>query len=172
MQKTICNLHFLTYKNIIMKKWIMIVLVGFLATSCTVGKYYSARSMPISKDALPYNPVIADLNVDITKKITGKIKAKGVSLEDAKQLAIFDAMENSGADVVVEPVFKVITKKTKRTAEVTGYYGKYINVHEATSEELDNLLKYREAMSYQSIFVPSNAGQVTNKKGLKGMLGQ
>ena len=81
-------------------------------------------------------------------------------------------MEKSGTDVVVEPVFKVITKKTRRTVEVIDYYGKYINVHEASTEELDNLLKYREAMSYQSFYVPSNARQVTNKKGLKGMFGQ
>ena len=55
-------------------------------------------------------------------------------------------MVNSGADVVIDPIFKVnITNNDGRDdkvtiqAEVTGFYAKYTNAHKADANEIQNL---------------------------------
>lgn len=112
---------------------------------------YETRQQPINKGAIPYNPVVVDLNVDVNKKITGSSirqvdRFNDFELENTKQAAMYNAMTNSGADVVIDPIYKItITnndgRDTKVTiqAEVTGFYAKYTNAHKADATELQNM---------------------------------
>jgi hypothetical protein len=112
---------------------------------------YETRQQSINKNAIPYNPVVVDLNVDINKKISGSsIRQVSVyseaEVENTKQAALYNAMNNSGADVVIDPIFKVNIsnnegRDTKITiqAEVTGFFAKYTNAHKADANEIQNL---------------------------------
>ncbi len=111
---------------------------------------YETRQQDIQKGALPYNPVIADLKVDLEKKVSGSsirqiTNYSAYELENTKQASLYNAVTSSGADVVVDPVFKINIsnndgKDSKITiqSEVSGFYGKYLNVHKADSIELRN----------------------------------
>jgi hypothetical protein len=111
---------------------------------------YETRQQDIQKGALPYNPVIADLKVDLEKKVSGSsirqiTNYSAYELENTKQASLYNAVTNSGADVVVDPVFKINIsnndgKDSKITiqSEVSGFYGKYLNIHKADSIELRN----------------------------------
>ena len=114
-------------------------------TSMTYNKInttvYETRQQNINKDALPYNPVIADLKVDLEKKVSGTSirqvdRYNDFELENTKQAALYNAMSNSGADVVVDPIYKVnITNNDGRDdkitiqSEVSGFFGKYTSIH-------------------------------------------
>ncbi len=112
---------------------------------------YETRQQNINKGSIPYNPVVVDLSVDINKKVTGTSirqvdRYNEFELENTKQAALYNAISNSGADVVIDPIFKInITnndgRDTKITiqAEVTGFYAKYTNAHKADATEIKNL---------------------------------
>lgn len=129
-----------------------------LMTSCSGTTFnkintsiYETRQQPINKGAIPYNPVVVDLNVDINKKVSGTSirqvdRYNDFELENTKQAALYNAMSNSGADVIIDPIFKVnITNNDGRDdkitiqAEVSGFYAKYTNAHKADATEIQNL---------------------------------
>lgn len=120
--------------------------IGMALASCT-SKMYTTRSTPILRESIPTNPIIANLDVDLSKKVKGEAVVKGPSAtpENAKQMALWNAMEESGADLIVDPIFELTIKFKKITAKVIGYKGVYKNVHTATEKEIENLLMYREA---------------------------
>lgn len=128
----------------------MAIFAGAIATSCS-SKIYSTRQTPILRESIPANPIIADMEVDITKKVTGEAMVKGGSatIDNAKQMALWKAMEDNSADVIVDPIFALVIKsgifRKKITATVMGYKGKYTDVHVASEKEIKNLLIYREA---------------------------
>ncbi len=139
------------------KLMILSVLTVIFASSCSQMTFnkinttvYETRQQDIQKGALPYNPVIADLKVDLDKKISGNSirqinRYNEYELEITKQAALYNAITNSGADVVIDPIFKInITNNDGRDdkitiqAEVSGFFGKYTGIHKADSTELAN----------------------------------
>lgn len=148
--------------------YIIIGVAVFAMVSCTSTNkintsVYTTRQQPINREAVPFNPVIADLKVDIDKKVTGsairQVELLNESeVDNTKQLSLYNAMTSSGADVVVDPIFKVeITnnngkdKKVTIQSDVSGYYGKYTSVHKADTTELKTLMLFRQAQGFQYI---------------------
>jgi hypothetical protein len=138
-----------------MKKQILLIAIlacvtSFVTTSCS-SKMYSTRQTPILRESIPANPIIADMEVSVDKKIKGTatLRGGGATFENARQMALWDAMESNLADVVIDPIFSIRVRKglfSKRiTAEVMGYKGTYTGVHVASEREIENLLMYREA---------------------------
>jgi hypothetical protein len=140
------------------KKLFYLISGTLLVTSCSGTTFnkintsiYETRQQPINKGAIPYNPVVVDLSVDINKKVSGTSirqvdRYNDFELENTKQAALYNAMSNSGADVVIDPIFKVnITNNDGRDdkitiqAEVSGFYAKYTNAHKADATEIQNL---------------------------------
>lgn len=110
-----------------MKKTILVsmALLSIAAlTSCTVTSYQS-RVNYVTRREVMATPVVVDVKVDFTKKVTGE----GVASmpEPAKEAALFAAMEASGADVVVDPVFTISKSTGTFRVKVSGYHGKYEN---------------------------------------------
>jgi len=161
-------------------KLLILPLLGIgMFTSCTTTNkintsIYTTRQQPINREALPYNPMIADLKVDADKKVSGTAIRQvdfmsDNEIENTKQLALYNAMSNSGADVIVDPIFKVNIsnndgkdRKITIQADVSGYFGKYLNIHKADAEELKALLLYREAQGFQ--IVPDKEVNTVNNK--------
>ena len=142
------------------------VIVAVFASSCSQMTFnkinttvYETRQQDINKGAIPYNPVIADLKVDLDKKVSGTSirqvdRYNDFELENTKQAALYNAMSNSGADVVVDPIYKVnITNNDGRDdkitiqSEVSGFFGKYTSIHKADATELSNA-SYGGALIY------------------------
>lgn len=128
-----------------MKKNLLVSSIVFITACSTTNKinttYYETRQQPINKGSIPYNPVIADLKVDVDKKITGTAIRQvdylnNTEIENTKQQALYNAITNSGADLIIDPIFKITAnnndgrdQKVTIQAEVSGFYGKYTNVH-------------------------------------------
>lgn len=124
-----------------------IVAVTIFSLSSCSSKMYTTRQVPIVRESIPTNPIIADLDVDISKKISGEsvVTGKSATVENAKQLALWNAMEENNADVIVDPIFSLDIRLNRIDAKVIGYKGTYKDVHTATKKEIENLLMYREA---------------------------
>lgn len=158
------------------KYFIVSIITVMFASSCSQMTFnkinttvYETRQQDINKGAIPYNPVIADLKVDLDKKISGTSirqvnRYNDFELDNTKQAALYNAMSNSGADVVVDPIYKVnITNNDGRDdkitiqSEVSGFFGKYTNIHKADATELSNA-------SIGGALLYSNNNSVTQKQ--------
>lgn len=156
-------------------KLLAIIIVALVFPSCSQMAYnkintsvYETRQQDIDKGALPFNPVIADLQVDLSKKISGTSirqvsRFNDLGLENTKEAALYNAVTNSGADVVVDPIFKINIsnndgrdEKVTIQSEVTGFFGKYTSIHKATTAELENAV-YDRSLLY------ANTPTATNK---------
>jgi hypothetical protein len=99
-----------------------IALVAIVVSSCAIN--YGNRSQRIYNQTIVTTPMLADVDVNLNKKVEGTSTQKGISL--AKEGALNDAMLKSGADLIVSPIFDVKKVSFSRyTVDVTGFYGKY-----------------------------------------------
>lgn len=121
-----------------MKKNLLLVLTVVLFSSCA-RNFYSHRSVNVEKNNLITTPVVTDLSVDFSKKITAKSDPKK-TVAAAKDEAYYRAITSNPIDVLVDPIYNIEEKPTilflrrRSTAEVTGFAAKYTspkNVHEA-----------------------------------------
>jgi PBP1b-binding outer membrane lipoprotein LpoB len=126
---------------------ISIIAIGLLfLTSCSVTKA-TTRTIHANDTEIIIKPLLAEVEVDPTKKIKGNASARRMSVEEVKKLAMYDALEKSGADVIIDPIFKITTSGMLRitrivTVEVTGFHGKYKNISTIEESELKNIELY------------------------------
>ncbi|MCB9224030.1 MAG: hypothetical protein R2780_06490 [Crocinitomicaceae bacterium] len=125
-------------------KLIIVLAIGLFSfglTSCKVVRT-SPRTIEAYKSKIIIKPLLAEVEVDLTKKITGVSSGKKVSVDDLKEMAKWDACEKSGADIIIDPVYKVTSTFLKTTVEVTGFYGKYVSIETVKEADLEKLEFY------------------------------
>ncbi len=130
-----------------MKKLIVLLIGGtILMSSCAVStnaRITTSRSINASHQNVVIKPLVAEVKVDINKKITGTATVKNGNVEQAKELAKWNALETSGADIIIDPVFDVTISTMTVTATVSGFHGKYISIETVKDEDLEKLEKYQ-----------------------------
>jgi hypothetical protein len=107
-------------------------------SSCSTSA--TPRTIRANNTNVIVKPLLAEVEVDVNKKITGTAKAK--SLSDAKEMAKWNAMESSGADIVVDPIYKINQVFKKFEVTVTGFHGKYVKVSTVPDSEINKLEMY------------------------------
>jgi hypothetical protein len=125
-------------------KLLLVATVAFLAvgmTSCKIVRT-SPRTIEAHKSKIIIKPLLAEVEVDLTKKITGTASGKKVSVDDLKEMAKWDACEKAGADIIIDPVFKITSTFMRTTVEVTGFYGKYVSIETVKETDLEKLEFY------------------------------
>ncbi|HNW75073.1 MAG TPA: hypothetical protein PKN44_15695 [Bacteroidales bacterium] len=149
-----------------MKHKILLLAVALLAmTSCNVLKTYTVKSIDIYGSGVIHKPVIADLEVS-EDKVTGTATGKsGLGLTEIKKLAVVDAVNKVGADILVEPKFITETKNGWTTATVNGFPANYRNFRSIQAEDVE-LLKVG-VLQKANVYVPSEE----RKKGRRFLVG-
>jgi hypothetical protein len=112
--------------------------------SCSAKKHL-AYEQYITKTPLLQAPMIAELDVDLTKKVSANVRCYKSNEENAKQAALYDAMKNSGCDVVVHPVYEIIFGKKVIEVTVSGYFGKYKNIRKPNLEDVTLMQELQDA---------------------------
>ena len=119
-------------KKILLFSTITIIIFG----SCSKN-YYSHRSVNIDKNDLITTPVVTDISVDLTKKVTAK-SGERKTIAQAMDEAYYNAITSNNIDVVVDPIYNITDKPTilffrrRAVVEITGFSGKYTNVRNVT----------------------------------------
>lgn len=160
-----------------MKKLIFpgLAMLIIVVSACSSIRH-SYRQIEIPEHGLIVTPVVVDVEVDINKKVTATSpKIKGV--ENAISMAYYMAIQNSGADVIIDPVYKVTSKGRKSIATVSGYYGIYKNARKLTDaldefEAYDTLNIKKASMLLNGFITPVTPTRVSEtgkqkKKALK-----
>jgi hypothetical protein len=129
-----------------MRKIFFIPIAALMLASCqaTFQGHYTARSIPIAREAIPHSPLVADLKVDPTNRIsfTTSIKMTMPDINFMKEITLYRAMKETGSDVIVDPIFEIVKKGGKYESSVSGYKGTYTNIRTATKEDIENLKNY------------------------------
>ena len=130
---------------------LLAVVAGLAFTSC-VSHQYRSRGMAAPETNITIKPMVAEIEVDLSKKITAKVTKVAIlpnlKVGEAKAQAKWKALEESGADVLVDAVWHVtIGPFFIVSAEVTGFYGKYVYIKVAEDDQLEKLEMYNK---YQS----------------------
>ena len=146
------------------------VLVGFSScgTMRSTSTTRTARTLEIEAD-IQQLPTVADLVVDtvLAKNDTSwtKISVKHVMLKsEMRKVLLGEMLENTNADVIVQPREKVQTKvyhpfKQSYTMQVVGYPARYRNFRTATEEDLRILQGLDpQPVNYNTIYIGANAG--------------
>lgn len=164
-------------QNQVMKRRILgFLLIAFVIGSCTTVRVTS-RTIDASRNDIIVKPMLAEVEVDLNKKVTGTatirglIKSKKTPISQIKKLAHWDACEKSGADIIVDPVYKITKKIGSVTVEVFGFYGKYKSVETVQPAELENLNLYTMPSGSGGIGGGTEGGGGFLKRKLKKMKG-
>jgi hypothetical protein len=99
-------------------------------------------------------PIVADIKVE-KRKIEGMAtvensKYAASAMQEAKNLAILDAVNRGDADLLVQPMFETQSTSTTTTAKVTGYAAKYKEFRSLTASDTASFL-LRSRMEYSSL---------------------
>jgi len=122
---------------------LLIVVMSILISSCSVLKTNSIKTMDIYDTGVIQNPVLVDLDVKETK-VTGTAKGDKDDLKLIMADAVFNALETSKADVLIEPKYKTETYRGVTTVTVTGYPAYYVNFRPLTRDDVELFERARE----------------------------
>jgi hypothetical protein len=120
-----------------------VLFIAFL-TSCSVIKT-TPRTVETYNSNIIIKPLIAEVEVDVNKKITAEGVNKKANVEAAKEMAKWNAIQVSGADIIVDPVYYIKTTGKTVVVTVTGYYGKYVKIESVKNEDIEKLNTFMES---------------------------
>ncbi len=159
-----------------MKSITLLFGLVLLFTSC--GTYqFSSRRIDVAHSPIQVTPLVADMKVDFSKKIT-TYSSWMKTASEARGDAYLKAITENNIDVLVDPIYKIESKPRfiiffpRSQATVYGFAGTYENprgklslINEFSSVEKENIEKYNMVMGSSEV---SNGefGDGQKKKGL------
>ncbi|UKN02132.1 hypothetical protein K6119_01200 [Paracrocinitomix mangrovi] len=117
------------------------LFLSLLVVSCGSTKRATDRTIDRSESSVRQKTLIGEFKVDLTKKIKGTSVVKNGSMEDAKNLAKWDAIEKSGAHAIVDPIFDFDISGRTISCNVSGYFAKFDKIETATEQDLLNYIR-------------------------------
>jgi len=144
-------------------KLILYVLVLIIFTSCGVFKSNTSKTMDITSTGVIQRAVIVDLDVKEVKVTGTASSTSDQTIETIKANAVYDAVKNAQADVLIEPKFEIEQSSESKKVTVTGFPGTYKNFRPMQRE--DSFLLNNDLAKKVEVFNPvqekkSNSGAV------------
>lgn len=128
-----------------MKSFSLLLLSTLIFSSCATIKR-TAYDQEVATTAIIQAPLMADLAVDPKQKVSATYLAHKSSEEQAKQSALYAAMEQNGCDVIVQPYYELKIGKKTIEATVKGMCGHYTLLRKPTLEDVTLLQELEDAM--------------------------
>lgn len=126
-------------------KLFALTAVAVAVSSCSLIKR-TAYNQQVAESYTIQAPMIADLDVDLSKKVTSVYHQTKGNEALAKSGVLYVAMYEHGCDVIVHPAFELSIGKKEIDAKVLGYCGKYTNVRKPNLEDVSLMQELNEAM--------------------------
>jgi hypothetical protein len=117
-----------------------------------VQKSATTKTTDIYGAGVLHMPVVVDLDVSQTKSTGSANAVNATFLEAAKQEAIAQILQNSKADVLVEPSYQTVSHGAAITVVVTGYPAFYKDFRKAKAEDIPLLQvgQLKKAETYEA----------------------
>ncbi len=115
----------------------LILIAALVLSSCaSTVSTRTSKTMDIYGPGVIHHPVLVDLDVKETKVTGSTTIINSSSEENGKRLAVIEALKDSGADVLVQPVYQIETKGSRTTYTVTGFPATYKNFRPMTPQDI------------------------------------
>lgn len=159
-----------------------IVLICFSLASCALtSRTASVEVDYIGRDAFVLaKPLAVDIKIE-NRKIDGTAtvqnkkykKNRAVALQEAKKMAVIEAIKRGDADIIIQPIFETHSNNRTTTASVSGFAAKYKDFREITASDTTAFL-LRERMGATSMVTsfaaPTEVAAVQKKKRRAGKI--
>jgi len=113
--------------------------------SC-VGTKRTAYHQNTLETGIIQSPLIADLEVDVTRKVTATYRAYKTSEAEARQGALHEAMKQGSCDVIVHPVYETKLYPKVTEVNVSGICAKYKAIRKPTLEDVTIMQELKDAI--------------------------
>jgi hypothetical protein len=114
---------------------ILLASVATLLSSCATIRRTS-YNQEVATTPIVQAPLIADLQVDPTKKVRSQYKAIKMNEAQAKQAVLWQAMKDNGCDVIVQPVYELAIGRKVIDVSVEGMCGRYTAIRKPNLEDI------------------------------------
>src|ERR1700761_2006165 len=100
-----------------------VLTAAFITSSCAIAHKDLTGILPKPAEAkLTVTANVVDVDVDFKTRVKGQ-SGKSKTIMQAKDQAYFQALVTNNIDVLVDPVYEVVTHGKKSRATVTGFAG-------------------------------------------------
>lgn len=150
-------------KKIFLYGSLFLLIAG--ANSCSGTYHFTSKSATTRTRNVTQAPIVettnvTDLEVD-DKKVYGSYTETNITEDYAKNMAVYDALKKSNADVLVEPSYTIEISDNTTTANVQGFPGNYKNFRRPTTED-SLLLGWKKIVKPQPRPNPANNSSNNN----------
>lgn len=159
-----------------MKKIILpLAILGIVITSCS-STQYTYRSSDISNQSIIANQAVVDIALNVKNKLEST-SSKRNTPNEAMDEAYYKAITTNNIDIVVDPIFEVITSDKilfwggKSTAKLTGFGAKFENsrskidaIKELKSVDTSDVKKFNAIYYNSSKGINNSSNSTSNKK--------
>ena len=151
-----------------MKKinYLFFVAILLFATSCS-RSFYSHHSVNIERKDFMATPVVADISVDFSKKVSATSDKKK-TVNAAKDQAYYRAVTGNNIDVLVDPIYnieqtdKILFWGGKVTASISGFGAKYTNARKLNEVVREYNMDTSSVKNFKKLYdMQINAGNST-----------
>lgn len=118
-----------------MRKLLLLICVALLA-SCSTTKTGTSKTLDIVGPGVIHKPIIADLDVQQQKISYTANFSRIESMQNARNEAVREALEQYNADVLIEPSYQSITSKGNTELTVSGWPATYKNFRQIVEEDI------------------------------------
>lgn len=112
----------------------------------------TAYKQEVSNTHLIESPLMVDIEVDATRKVTASYRAYKGTEATAKEGALHEAMKQNGCDVIIHPYYEVKFYPKVAEANLTGFCGKYKAFRKPNLEDITLM---QELVGAQPLFDPA-----------------
>ena len=108
-------------------KTIFFIFLAITSISCsTIFHAKETNTIDINEKGIEHTPLITDLDIR-SEKVEGKAFGSASTPTKLKAEAVADAVDKAKADLLIEPVYTIITSGSKSTVTVIGWPANYKN---------------------------------------------
>jgi len=121
---------------------VLVCVVAMVMSGCSTYQY-GARHANINRQDIMATPTVVDVKADFSKRVD-VISDWQATKEDAMAECRYLAITNNKIDIVVDPIYKIECRLTKRKgykASLTGFAGYYINSR-TQYEDIEEVRKF------------------------------
>lgn len=144
---------------------IALFLISILFSSCSISSRTArtaARQIDANESAIVQKPLIGDVEVDLSKKITATVTVPSAQAVAAKEQANQLALDQNNFDILIDPVYDINYSGANADVKVIGYGAKYTKIETASESDIQVLYEYNLKKIAKELSLSTNTSAVAS----------
>lgn len=148
-----------------MKNIYLLIASTCILSSCTTTRQATIKTQNISQTRVTQHPMLVDLDI-AEAKVSAQASGSSTSIATVKNQAVWNAIDQANADVLVEPQYAMETTGSTVTVTVKGWPATYKNFRNMTPAD-STVMSFPHAREV-NVVSPGIGSESTKRKGGAG----